>query len=1026
MPYEDEVDWIDGSLNLVSPSTARLGCPNSVANECSNKESLFVPESGDKESLSVPETYDQHEVPYGVPIDPALLKTHGADHGLTRAQRARRGIRPNRRLPSKEDYSNFALYQANQKAYEATFTKNFVAHALHPDQLDACFQDSNDARAKLQKYLTHVSNQVNSLARKMIRNAHCRVVHLLANDGKDGKDGAPFLDVHSLNPHLLSDYGPDNLYPVASKLNESWYPAVANPVMVRYSTNEYPIRQYHNAPLGEIDDVVDTLFRKNAFTKSLPIGRPIKPPISKKRKGHNAPGAALREERNVVPRGNWLTFTSLDVPMEQHSHPLKILSSYDVTRNQGTGREPLILEGMLNMRPSDSLPFPSAVPSQPQPHASHGASTEPEQRFGRYGADTLDSKWVETRIRGKSPREIEKAHSWRMKLIVDHNRRLTRKYRNPKETLDRALQGIKQAMNAATAMGIYPTAPNYQNKINVIATREEQRLTSVTRLQKKDRSVAAQVVYPASHSPSGRLKSLVMGGSQQIRCDLTTSLSMGIALDSRSAKRGCRPLEEISGTPKLPLEPPKKRRKTGNTLVERCMNEGYNNPKITAVKSSKQAPFKIHTEGQDNGHPLGPHPSRSTMLESHQQLPLNAYFEPTFVDEKLAWRCGAKHAMGHYYNAGDRKSCRGCNTSISTNTHLLQMDFYLPPRSFHHQPAPGMNWRPSRLSAKPRKSHRPCHNAVAKDAYWVAKNTGASEDEARQMAVEAVLEFLKPKPSPKTPTPDPTPEPTPDLGPHPSGSSTMEHGQELPESARWMKQLPYEEYAWRCDVNHALGRYYLAGDKRSCPGCGSNKGGLGRISTMDFYMTPSAVVRQEASHLVKWKPKRYKARKAGTARSLKAKAFSHNQVCSEKYFLALDGGLMHDEAMRLAIEATDVELDGKQDEGSRKQEKRDGKGGIQGYVAVEGTTAQAKPSRNDCANISPAGSSKKSACHHDSSRGDCTMRLVPKETNVIDLDDDEMDQVEVHQADGDISTAPTPPEMFESTDEEPSSASASE
>jgi hypothetical protein len=55
--------------------------------------------------------------------------------GLSRSQRARIGVHSNRRQPTKEDYTDYVLHQANQKVYEASFLKLFVNHALHPDQI---------------------------------------------------------------------------------------------------------------------------------------------------------------------------------------------------------------------------------------------------------------------------------------------------------------------------------------------------------------------------------------------------------------------------------------------------------------------------------------------------------------------------------------------------------------------------------------------------------------------------------------------------------------------------------------------------------------------------------------------------------------------------------------------------------------------------------------------------------------------------------------------------------------------------
>ena len=54
---------------------------------------------------------------------------------------------------------------------------------------------------------------------------------------------------------------------------------------------------------------------------------------------------------------------------------------------------------------------------------------------------------------------------------------------------------------------------------------------------------------------------------------------------------------------------------------------------------------------------LPPHPSGSKTLEAHQQLLPDAYFQMESPSEKPVWRCGIKHPMGYYYNAGNRKNC---------------------------------------------------------------------------------------------------------------------------------------------------------------------------------------------------------------------------------------------------------------------------------------------------------------------------------------------------------------------------------
>ena len=94
------------------------------------------------------------------------------------------------------------------------------------------------------------------------------------------------------------------------------------------------------------------------------------------------------------------------------------------------------------------------------------------------------------------------------------------------------------------------------------------------------------------------------------------------------------------------------------------LHTGHRQPK---QKPDKQRVSQHEVDAHINKAPLPPHPSGSTTLESHQLLPLNAYFTPTDPSEKPAWRCAIRHALGHYYNAGDRKNCPGCFTALSDN-----------------------------------------------------------------------------------------------------------------------------------------------------------------------------------------------------------------------------------------------------------------------------------------------------------------------------------------------------------------------
>jgi hypothetical protein len=466
----------------------------------------------------------------------------------------------------------------------------------------------------------------------------------------------------------------------------------------------------------------------------------------------------------------------------------------------------------------------------------------------------------------------------------------------------------------------------------------------------------------------------------------------------------------------------KKKRKKDEFSVDRLTRKPSATQTSTTSKARNQLRIQLNSKVFSSRKSLSSHPSGSMSLELHQHLPPNAYFQPISEDEKCVWRCAFNHAMGHYYNAGDRKSCRGCNTSLSDNIHVVQMDFYMPWRTFYYQPAPGMPWKPSKQSAQRRKSDRPCHNAVAKDAYWAAMSTGATEEEARQMGVNAVCNYLKPKLPPKTPTPEPKPEPEPDLGPHPSGSTTVEHGQRIPNHHYWEKRKVNEEYAWRCDVNHSLGRYYLAGDKRSCPGCGSSRNGPGKRKEMDFYLPSGVIVRQEAPGLSKWKPRKpYKLSKSPTT---KKEPVSHNQMCSKVYFELIAEGHEVDEALRLAVERLDYELDKKQE---YKMKREDLQGVVESSDAFQDTIASDIASRRNFANMGQAASSERRQCRRNS-RGGYTISLIPKKRTTDDLSNENSGEVAADQEDGDISSGKDSWDNLEmvSSAEENSSASDTE
>ncbi|KAI4707274.1 hypothetical protein J4E89_008214 [Alternaria sp. Ai002NY15] len=989
---EDEIDWSDGSF----------GAPSRIPIDATPISTHHNPTADvyeDQDSLFVSETYDQHRIPNGLTLQAAPSNSHDNLQNPTRVQRARAGVHLNRRIPSKADYVNYVLYQASQKAYEATFMNNFVAHALHPDRLAQCSEDATSDRQSIAEYMKSVSHEVNSITKKMIWNGHCRTVHLLAGDGMDG---APFLDLHTLDTRPFSKYGPGNLFPVADRVNVSWHRTCSHPSMVRYSTKEYELG-YHAGPLEDLDAVFQTLFRKENFGVTLPIGRAVKPSTSKKRKGQNMLGAATRDDKIASSRRNWIPFPQL-VTMSDCNDPQSTTSTpLDIgheAKAADVRQEPRILSDLTQLYHD---PMDAPFPDDAQEEGSHQPFPRYEDLFGSHDSGVPISDQAGACKQGNGNEHVEKVHHWRTRLINDHKRRLTLKWGNPPQALNHAFQNFKQVVTAAMSMGIRPIAHDYQKKLEAIAARERLReqAGSFARSQQNSESLSTETTTPDSRAS----QCLPMDS------DMNTPESSSFSSPQILRRDIGGPLSN-SESDKTPSEPSKKKRRKNEGANKQVMRSHSTQQKSTASKPGKQSTHQSIVKSPSANKSLSLHPSGSTTLELHQHLPPDAYFEPISVDEKYAWRCRCKHAMGHYYNSGNRKNCRGCNTSLSDN-HAFEMDFYMPLRSFYHQPAPDMRWKPSKQTARLRKSDRPCHNAVAKDAYWEAISAGATEEEARQIAVDAVVHYLRPKVQPKGPTPEPTPEPEPepDLGPHPSGSTTMEHGQEIPDGYYWKKQKADEKLAWRCDVNHGLGRYYLAGDKKTCPGCGTGRTSLGKSEDMDFYLPSGVVVRQEAPGLSIWKPR--KPYKIGKPATTKREPVSHNQMCAKVYFELLAQAHEAEEALALAIERVDSELDKKQEAKMKRQEAKEEVGDSD---AVEGASTSVSVSRRD------------STATSRNSRGGCTMSLVPKKRTMDDVIEESLDEVVGDLGDGDMGSERESGDSVSvsSSDEDDSSGSDSE
>ncbi|RMZ71739.1 hypothetical protein GMOD_00006883 [Pyrenophora seminiperda CCB06] len=890
---EDEVDWSDGTLDPPSPITVEPG---------TDRPSQDMQIAHDQDTDFMSNIDEEYSVPGEPSLEPGktfffrlelhnsrcivLSDSNSTFQGPSSMQGARNDSPINHHIPSKEDYSNFVLYQANQKAYDLAFLNTFLAHALHPDRIAQCSQQGTDTRLNIEKYLQTVSRHIDDTTKKIIQDAHSHTIHLLADDEKHD---LPFLNVHTIGSEPFADYGPGNSFPIVDKMNTVWDHMGSNPSMVQYSTKDYKLA-HNTSPLEENDQVTSPLFPKENFGEALLAGRSWsavrvptprkrkgehvsgagvrkkqvgrvlparramkvptpKKPLSRFRKGKGMCGAAVREERVIEPR-NWLAFPQHDIFPAVPASP---------QRASPPGMPPsprqCSLPGVSPSPRHDSLPGVS-----PSPRPCSLPDMSPSPRLCSLPGETSPQRHDSLPAVTPPPARQD----LQMELVKLHKQRVAQRSRGSPSG---ALRNAKEVLSAAMAMGFRLTSiePQEQTHDQVEGAEAATMVTTILIPRKAKNS---------THLPNGK-------GSDEV--------SKG---PSGTVVGGAR-------------QPTKKKRRMEGTARAKQTPTANSASQMIAANSVNKSSTRPHLDSR--------HPGRSGTLEQHQEIPSNAYFTPISIDDKPAWRCGINHALGYYYNAGDCKSCRGCNTNIRDNPKTI-MDFYLPWRTYAYQPSPDNRWKPSKPLKQARKQRTSCHNSIAKDAFWAAIDTGATRDEALHIAVNALLEWLKPKVVPKEPTPEPEPEPEPepDLGPHPSGSKTMEHDQDIPDGFYWTQRNRDEEFAWRCDVNHALGRYYLASDRKSCPGCGSSRNGLGKRETMDFYLPPGVIVRQEAPTLSKWTPRR--PNKSNKVSKTKTNQVSHNQMCAKAYFDLIADGHEEGEALELTLFNVDSELDRREEE----------------------------------------------------------------------------------------------------------------
>jgi hypothetical protein len=160
---------------------------------------------------------------------------------------------------------------------------------------------------------------------------------------------------------------------------------------------------------------------------------------------------------------------------------------------------------------------------------------------------------------------------------------------------------------------------------------------------------------------------------------------------------------------------------------------------------------------------------------------------------------------------------------------------------------------------------------------------------------------------------------------------------------------------------------------------------------MDFYMPLSVVVRQEASELSQWKPRKpYKSRNPRSKTKDKSARVSHNQICSKKYHEAVDAGHEHEEAKKIAIEALEAELDAKQEAKERQEQSESSEDEGEASTSVSDANSTSK----DSANTSERGHT----AHRRGSREDCMASSVPQKRSAEDMSESDSEEDEDDEA----------------------------
>lgn len=183
--------------------------------------------------------------------------------------------------------------------------------------------------------------------------------------------------------------------------------------------------------------------------------------------------------------------------------------------------------------------------------------------------------------------------------------------------------------------------------------------------------------------------------------------------------------------------------------------------------------------------------------------------------------------------------------------------------------------------------------------------------------------------------------------------------------------------------------------------------------------------------LVKWSPRKpnKKHKPSRSTKLKKSDTRTHNQLCSAKYFEAIQSGHSdHNDALAVAIANLEAELDAKVNAKSARREKR---ARAKRATSVAGSNVSSNASSKASSDPSSDASSSKDTSNTESSRkdaaelvdrryrsnsrGGCTVSLVPSKRDLSDDEDEEEEEVD---GDGDGDATPVGSQAVETSSDE--------